>query len=107
MILMETKAVVLTPAAAESKTFSHEQELSPSLKIMFRTFLLLRFQIEPDYDSSHGFQLSDRRLSQSINDDITADRNTKEIRFSRFANIRRERQSLFWKLPAKFTGNQV
>jgi len=63
--------------------------------------------LEPNYSGEHGFQLTTRRLTQQITDGVTANVTLQEIRFSRFSVIQRERESLFWQLPSKFTGNQV
>ncbi|KAK2193775.1 hypothetical protein NP493_5g02050 [Ridgeia piscesae] len=68
-----------------------------------------RDQIRPVYseDGSHNFALTTRRLSDTITDGFVINAGTKEITFNRFADIQRDRQSLFWQLPPKFRGDQV
>jgi len=64
-------------------------------------------QLEPDYSEAHEFQLTTRRLTEQISTGVTADAASKQIRFDRFSDVQRPRESLFWQLPGKFTGNQV
>ena len=71
--------------------------------------MYVTLQIRPVYseDGSHNFALTTRRLSDTITDGFVINAGTKEITFNRFADIQRDRQSLFWQLPPKFRGDQV
>ena len=66
-------------------------------------------QITPllNSDGTHNFQLTDRRRSRSISDGFTINAEREEITFSAFEGLQRERESLFFSLPAKFKGDKV
>ena len=87
--------------------FLYSNCLSNRLIQTHRAVIITFVQLEPNYSADHEFQLTTRRLTNQITDGVTANAALKEITFDRFSAVQRERQSLFWQLPSKFTGNQV
>ncbi|KAK6175562.1 hypothetical protein SNE40_014001 [Patella caerulea] len=58
-------------------------------------------------DGSHNFGLTNRRLSRMIKDGFVVDASRNQITFNNFNSVQRERESLFFQVPAKFRGDKV
>ncbi|XP_064610527.1 LOW QUALITY PROTEIN: basement membrane-specific heparan sulfate proteoglycan core protein-like [Liolophura sinensis] len=58
-------------------------------------------------DGTHNFVLTNRRMSNMISDGFAVNAATGEFSFDNFREVQRERESLFFALPAKFKGDKV
>ena len=64
------------------------------------------FQITPDLDANHGFQLISRGLDDYVDFGFQPRRRQNDIRFTGFDHLE-EGTRYFFKLPDKFIGNRV
>ncbi|GAB1602266.1 basement membrane-specific heparan sulfate proteoglycan core protein-like isoform X6, partial [Argonauta hians] len=68
-----------------------------------------RMEIQPllERQNSHGIVLTDRGMSRNVLDGFRVSARKKEIKFDSFEDVQRERESLYFSLPAKFRGDKV
>ena len=66
-------------------------------------------QLRPVFsnEGSHNFVLLNRRMNNIISDGFIVDESRNQITFNQFQGVQRERESLFFQLPAKFRGDRV